>query len=90
MYTYLTDCGFKPQVQILDNDCPDALKKYFRKSNIKFQLGHPHLHRSNLAERAIATFKDNLIAVLASLNPLFPMHLWCRLVTQVATTLNLL
>ena len=56
MHEYLTERGFKPQVQILDNECPDALKKYFRKNNVSFQLVPPHLHRNNSAERAIATF----------------------------------
>ena len=50
----------------------------------------PHLHRTNAAERAIATFKDHFIAGLASIDPAFPMHLWCRLLPHATTTLNLL
>ena len=75
IHEYLTDRDFKPQVQILDNECPDALNKYFCKNNVKFQLVPPHLYHSNLKERAIATFKDHLIAGLASLDPSFPMKL---------------
>ena len=80
MHEHLTNRGFKPHVQILDNECPEALKIYFRKNDVKFQLGPPHLHRNNSAERAIATFKDHLIAGLSSVDPSFPMHFWCRLI----------
>ena len=90
LHEYLTDRGFKPEVQILDNECPEALKKYFRHNNVTYQLVPPHLHRNNSAERAIQMFKDHLIAGLSSVNPSFPMHLWCRLIPQATTTLNLL
>ena len=91
MHQYLTNRGLKPHVLILDNECPDVLKKYLRNNNVKFLLvPYPHVHHSNLAEHAIATFKDNIIAGLAILDPLFPMQLWCRLIPQAPTTFNLL
>ena len=90
LHEYLTDRGFKPQVQILDNECPEALKKYFRENNVTYQLVPPHIHRNNSTERAIVTFKDHLVAGLSSIDPSSPMHLWCRLIPQVTTTLNLL
>jgi len=43
MRKYLTNRGLKPYAQIHNNECPDALQKYFRKSNVKFQLVHPPL-----------------------------------------------
>ena len=52
--------------------------------------GTPHIHRRNTAEKAISTFKDHLIAGLASVSPKMPMHLWCRLLPQALLTLNLL
>ena len=55
-----------------------------------YQLVPPHLHRNNSVERSIQTFKDHLIAGLSSADPSFPMHLWCRLIPQATTTLNLL
>ena len=90
LHDYLTSRGFKPLVQVLDNECPDKLKEHFLKREMTFQLVPPHLHSTNAAERAIATFKDHLIAGLASADPAFPMHLWCRLLPQAITTLNLL
>ena len=48
------------------------------------------VHRRNVAERAIQTFKDHFIAGLASVDPQFPMHEWNRLLPQAIITLNLL
>ena len=55
-----------------------------------FQLVPPHLHRRNVAERAIQTFKNNFIAGLVSTHDNFPMQLWCCLLPQDIVTLNLL
>jgi hypothetical protein len=62
-----------------------------RAKSITFQLVPPHNHRRNAAEKAIGTWKDHFIAGLSSsLDPNFPMHLWCQLIPQATTTLNLL
>jgi hypothetical protein len=50
----------------------------------------PDTHQRNLAERAIQTFKSHFIAILAGVDPSFPMSLWDRLTPQAVTTLNLL
>ena len=50
----------------------------------------PYLHRRNLAERAIQTWKNHFKAGLASLNPNFPLSEWDRLLEQANITLNLL
>ncbi len=54
------------------------------------QLVPPDTHRRNLAERAIQTFKSHFIAILAGLDPSFPMTLWDRFLPQTILTLNLL
>ena len=90
LHDYCTDRGYTPKVQILDNECPAVLKKHVATRNIVFQLVPPHLHCTNSAERAIATFKDHFIAGLSSTDPSFPMHLWCRRLPLATTTLNLL
>ena len=51
------------------------MKRVFTNSDIAFQLVPPNLHRTLTAERAIGTFKDHLIAGLASCDPDFPLHL---------------
>jgi hypothetical protein len=61
-----------------------------RAKSVAFQLVPPHNHQRNAAEKAIGTWKDHFIAGLSSLDPNFLMHLWCRLVPQATTTLNLL
>ena len=90
LHNQLTERGFKPQVQILDNECPKKLKEHLRHRNTSFQLVPPHLHRTNAAEKSIATFKEHLFAGLSRADPSFPMHLWCHLFPQAQTTLNLM
>ena len=74
----------------LDNEFPKVLQEFMTEKDERFQLVPPHLHRRNLAERAIQTFKNHLIAGLASVNKNLPIHLWCRLLPHCLLTLNLL
>lgn len=82
--------GLSPKIHILDNECSQILKEYMDDENETYQLVPPHLHRRNAAERAIQTFKNHFLAGLMSTNPKFPFYLWCRLLPQAVTTLNLL
>jgi hypothetical protein len=79
----------KPKLHILDNEASEAFKAAI-KENCDLQLVPPDTHRRNLAERAIQTFKSHFIAILAGVDPSFPMSLWDRLIPQAVTTLNLL
>ena len=76
-------------MHILDNEALAAFKTTIRK-NCNLQLFPPDTHRRNLAERAIQTFKNHLNAILARLDPHFPMYLWDQLLPQAVATLNLL
>ena len=78
-----------PKLHILDNEASVVFKAAIKK-NCDLQLVPPDTHRRNLAERAIQTFKSHLIAILAGVDPTFPMNLWDRLVPQAVMTLNLL
>ena len=93
-YTNLLDrlkkAGLKPKLQKLDNEASQALRDYMHEQDIDFQLAPPHCHRRNAAERAIRTYKNHLIAGLATTDPEFPLRLWCRLLRQSEITLNLL
>ena len=60
------------------------------KENINYQLVPQHIHGSNLAERAIQTFKNHLKSGLATVDPDFPLAEWDRLIPQANITLNLL
>jgi hypothetical protein len=86
----LTVKGFKPKLQTLDNEASAALKNFFTVNDITYQLVPPHCHRRNAAERAIRTFKEHFVAGLSSVDPVFPLHLWGRLLPQAEITLNLL
>jgi hypothetical protein len=58
----LTVKGFKPKLQTLDNEASAALKNFFTVNDIAYQLVPHHCHRSNAAEPAIRTFKEDFLA----------------------------
>ena len=89
-HTYLTSRGFKPYLQRLDNEALGLLKKFIHDNQVNLQLVPPHLNRQNASEQAIEIWIEHSISILATANPQFPMHLWCRLIDQATTTLNLL
>ena len=60
------------------------------KYNVGHQLVAPHMHRANMAERAIQTFKSRFKAGLATVDPKFPVSQWDYLLPQAFLTLNLL
>ena len=66
------------------------MEHYMLQEDIEFQLTPAGLHRRNLAERAIQTFKNHFIAGLCSTHPNFPLVLWDKLLSQCLITLNLL
>ena len=86
----LTIRGYKPRLHTLDNEISNEMKDYMDKEDIAYQLTPVGLHRRNLAERAIQTFKNHFIAGLCSTHPDFPLVLWDYLVPQALLTLNLL
>jgi hypothetical protein len=48
------------------------------------------MHRRNCTKRAIRTFKDHFLAILAGVDKSFPPHLWDLLLPQAELMLNLL
>jgi hypothetical protein len=90
IHTFLTERGLKPVLQKLDNEAPGKLQTFMQQKDVSFQLVPPRQHRRNAAERAIATWNDHFVATRVTTDPAFPLHLWCRLIDQASTTLNLL
>ncbi len=86
----LTNKGFKPKLNVMDNQATKYIRKFLTEEECKLQLVEPHNHRVNAAERAIQTFKDAFIAALATTDRDFPLQLWDKLTPQVITCLNLL
>ncbi len=74
----------------MDNECSAALEKHIKASKINIQLVPPHNHCVNAAEQAIATFKEHVIAALATVDKLCPLQLWDEFLPQVELTLNML
>ncbi len=79
----LSKKGFKPKLNVMDNQVTKYIKQFLDKNECKLQLVEPHNHRVNAAERAIQTFKDAFIAALATKDSDFPIQLWDRLTPQV-------
>ena len=90
IHNLLSENGLAPKMHYFDNKCPTVSQKFMTAKDKRLQLIPPHLHRQNSAERAIQTFKNNFIAGLASVNKIFPVHIWCRLLPHCLLTLNLL
>jgi hypothetical protein len=65
----------KPQVHISDNEASAFFKTEIRKK-CDLQLVPPDMHHHNLAKRAIQTFKNHFISILAGVDLSFSMYLW--------------
>ena len=86
----LTQKGFKPKLNIMDNQATRYIRTFLTTEECKLQLVEPHNHRVNAAERAIQTFKDAFISALATTDKDFPLQLWDKLTPQVIVTLNIM
>jgi len=77
--------------QVLDNECSaEYIRTITEDWKATYQLVPPNVHRRNLAERAIQTFKAHFLSILAGLSKAFPNYLWDKLLPQTELTLNLL
>ena len=76
----LTNGGYIPRVHFLYNEASVSLKKYNQQENIVYQLVPLHIHSVNAAERSIRTCKYRVVALLASTDTRFTMHMCCRLI----------
>ena len=89
--TRLAARGLSVDLQILDNEASLAYKEAITfKWNATFQLVPLDMNRRNRAERAICTFKDHFLTILAGVDSAFPPYLWDLLLPQAKLTLNLL
>jgi hypothetical protein len=67
--TRLAAQGLSVDLQIMDNEASVAYKKAITfKWNATFQLVPPDMHCCKRAERAMRTFKDHFLAILAGVN----------------------
>jgi hypothetical protein len=89
-FNELKSKGYKPILNVMDNQATKYIKKFLTKEECKLQLVKPHNHRVNAAKQAIQTFKGAFIAVLATTDCNFPLQLWDKLTMQVVNTLNMM
>ena len=83
IYAELKEAGITPILQYLDdNDTLKELISSIKKDKLKFQLGAPHDRWIYPTERAVRTFKNHSITILAGCDEQFPKYLWCQLVPQ--------
>ena len=79
-----------PSIYIIDNKASHELKTALKKKQLTYQLVPPHVHRRNAVERAISTYKNHLLAILAGADKEYPVSEWDRFLPQCEMTLNLL
>ena len=87
---YLEVRGLKPSIQRLDNEASKAYKHQIKNHNMQYELTPAQIHRRNIAERAIQTFKNHFITILAGVDSKFPKNEWDKLLPQAEITINLL
>ena len=79
-----------PNWHVLDNEAPDEFKQAIRENNCRVELTPADMHRRNIAEKGIQTFKGHFISVLAGIADDFPIREWDELLPQTILTLNLM
>ena len=72
----LTERGIKVIKHILDNKALDEYLQEIKCNGIQYEKVPLNIHRRNIVEKAISTFKDHFQAILAGFNSTFTMHLW--------------
>ena len=66
---YLLDRGLNTLALRIDNECPEALKCFFRTNSIYFQIFPPNYHRTNQAEKTIDTWKCHFLSGINGVEP---------------------
>ena len=90
LYNQFSTAGVASNTYVMDSEISQELIAAMVHNKTSYQLAPPHTHRRNLAERAIRTYKNHLKAILASLDPEFPLIECDRLIKQFNITLSLL
>jgi hypothetical protein len=60
----LTKKGFKPKLNVMDNQATKYIKQFLDRNECKLQLVEPHNHHVNVAERAIQMLTHSLPPLL--------------------------
>jgi hypothetical protein len=76
IFSTLAAHSYAPTLNVIDNECSKAVKAHIKANKMNVHLVPPHNHHVNAAKRAIATFKENFIADLATVDKNCPLQLW--------------
>jgi hypothetical protein len=57
-FKYLEEKGYKPKLNVIDNQATMVIKAYLTLQQVSLQLVKSHNHRNNTAERAFQMFKN--------------------------------
>jgi hypothetical protein len=69
----LKSAGYHPALNVMNNECSAAVKKYIWPEAINIQLIPPYNHQANATKHAIATSKELFIVPLAAIDMLCPL-----------------
>ena len=86
----LKAAGIKPKKHVLDNEASAEFKQEIKEHGVEYELVPKGMHRRNIAEKAIQTWKAHAIGVFSGLPVSFPMSQWDELLPQIDMQVNLL
>jgi hypothetical protein len=75
---------------VKDDQASNVIKQYLTSKQYDLMLVKPNNNRVNAAKRAILTFKNNFVSVLATTDSKVPLQVWDCLNPHVETLLNML
>ena len=90
VYSFLCVRGYRPQLHKLDNETSQDVEDFIAEQQTKFQYTPSDMHRTNIAERCIRTWKNHFTSMRAGAPPSFRMDNWCRMIDQCDITLNMM
>ena len=90
VYAFLRVRGYRPQLHKLDNETSQEVEEFIAEQQSKIQYTSADMHRTNLAERAVRTWKNHFTATRAGTPPSFRMSNWCKMTEQCDITLNMM
>jgi hypothetical protein len=82
--------GFKPCLHNMGKKTSKDTEVFIQSQQTSLQYTPLDIHRTNSAEQAICTWKNNFTARIASLPQSFPITNWCHLTNQCNYTINML
>ncbi|KAL7487085.1 hypothetical protein ACHAW6_012694 [Cyclotella cf. meneghiniana] len=74
----------------LDNESSRNVEAFITENNASFQYTPPEIHRTNITEHAIRTWKNHFVAIGSGVAKLYCLSNWCKDLEQTDITLNMM